>query len=53
MGAEAEEAIRSEAGLSGKEWERYFKALNKEGSPTAYIFQCLHCGAYGGYSDCD
>lgn len=53
MGPEATEAIRSEAELSGREWERYFKALNKEGSPTAYIFRCLHCGAYGGYSDYD
>lgn len=53
MGAEAAEAIRSEAELSDREWERYFKALDKDGSPAAYIFRCLHCGAYGGYSDYD
>lgn len=53
IGAEAVEAIRKEADLSGREWECYYKALDKEGSPTAYIFRCLHCGAYGGYSDCD
>ncbi|MFZ2642415.1 MAG: CbrC family protein [Verrucomicrobiia bacterium] len=27
--------------------------MNKDGSPTAYVFQCLHCGRHHGYSDCD
>jgi uncharacterized protein CbrC (UPF0167 family) len=53
FGPEAVESIRDEAGLSGTAWERYFNTLDKEGSPTAYVFRCLHCGAYGGYSDCD
>jgi uncharacterized protein CbrC (UPF0167 family) len=22
-----------------------------DGGPTAYVFQCLHCGPLGGYSD--
>lgn len=29
------------------------RALRKNGSPTAYLFQCRHCGAYGGYWDSD
>ncbi|HST04348.1 MAG TPA: CbrC family protein, partial [Chloroflexia bacterium] len=53
LGPEAVESIRDEAGLSGTDWEHYFNGLDKDGSPTAYIFRCLHCGEYGGYSDCD
>lgn len=29
------------------------RALRKNGSPTAYLFQCRHCGAFGGYWDSD
>ena len=28
-------------------------ALDKEGSPTAYMFRCRKCGQLGGYQDCD
>ena len=52
FGSEAMAAIRKEAGLTGKEWNSYVMALNKESGPTAYIFRCWHCGALGGYSDC-
>jgi len=48
---QAIEAIRHEIGYEGEEWDRYFAALDVEGSPTAYIFRCRHCGALGGYSD--
>jgi uncharacterized protein CbrC (UPF0167 family) len=27
--------------------------LDKDGSPTGYLFKCLHCGKYGGYTDTD
>ena len=30
----------------------YLMALSKDGSPTAYLFRCLHCGRHTGYSDC-
>lgn len=53
LGAEAVAAIQQETGLDGNEWEMYYAALDKKGSPTAYIFRCRHCGALGGYSDCD
>lgn len=52
-GLEALEALRKEAGLSGEDWQAYLQVLNKESSPTAYIFKCRHCGVFGGYSDCD
>ena len=51
QGAAAIEAIRVESQLEGKEWEEYFKALDTEAEPTAYLFRCLHCGKVGGYSD--
>ena len=28
-------------------------ALDAEGSPTAYLFRCLHCGRHLAYSDMD
>jgi uncharacterized protein len=45
-------AIRESSGLSGKQWEDFLQALDKDNGPTAYVFRCLHCGAYGGYQDC-
>jgi uncharacterized protein CbrC (UPF0167 family) len=53
LGSGAMEAVRKEAGLNGEDWQAYLQALDKESSPTAYIFKCRHCGAFGGYSDCD
>ena len=29
---------------------RFFAALDKDGSPTAYMFRCIHCGEL---KDCD
>lgn len=37
--------------LDGDEWEEYFKGLDKDDQPTAYVFRCLHCQRIGGYSD--
>ena len=45
---EAVAAIHQECGLEGSEWQGYFHALDKVGSPTAYVFQCLHCGRHLG-----
>jgi uncharacterized protein len=39
--------------VDGPDWQDYFRALDKDGSPTAYVFQCLRCGRHLGYSDCD
>jgi uncharacterized protein CbrC (UPF0167 family) len=53
FGPAAIDAIRASTGLDdGPEWRRFFAALDKEGSPTAYVFQCSICGALGGYQDC-
>jgi len=53
-GREAIIAIQQSIGLSdGKEWEKFFAALDKDGSPTAYLFRCVKCEALGGYHDCD
>jgi len=38
--------------MKGEDWQYYFGMLDRDGSPTAYVFQCLHCGRYLGYSDC-
>ena len=51
-GEQAIEAIRSDMEM-GNEWEAIFERLSKDGSPTAYLFQCLKCGRLGGYWDCD
>jgi uncharacterized protein len=51
LGPEAVEAIRQELGWDGMEWSTYLSQLDKDGSPTAYVFRCLHCSKLGGYSD--
>jgi len=51
-GPELVSALQADAGLDGDEWAEYLDALDKEDSPTAYVFRCLHCGRLGGYSDC-
>lgn len=53
VGPEAIRAIQDSTSLYGDEWEEFFEALDKDESPRAYLFQCLHCGHYGGYTDCD
>ena len=46
-------ALKQVHGLGGEEWDEIFQAMDKDGSPTAYVFQCLHCGKYGAYYDSD
>ena len=50
---QAIEALKSSTDLEGEEWDEMFDSLDREGSPTAYVFKCLHCGKYGAYWDCD
>jgi uncharacterized protein len=45
------ESLRADIGMDEDEFGSYLDSLDKEGSPTAYIFRCLHCGRYMGYSD--
>ncbi|WP_028455767.1 CbrC family protein [Chitinilyticum litopenaei] len=54
LGQEAILAIQNDAGLDdGPDWDEFFNALDKDGSPTAYLFRCTCCGTLGGYQDCD
>ena len=54
FGIDAIKAIQYSTGLDdGPEWDHFFSALNKNGSPTAYMFRCNKCGKIGGYQDCD
>jgi hypothetical protein len=54
LGADAILSIQHSTGLPpGQSWETFFQALDKDGSPTGYIFRCIRCGALGGYQDCD
>lgn len=54
--ADALEALRDEGhmrGWSPDQVEGYLKSLSPTAAPTAYLFRCLHCGAYIAYSDFD
>lgn len=54
LGPEAIEAIRESTGLDeGPDWQRFYKSLDQEDSPSAYLFRCLHCDKFGGYTDSD
>jgi uncharacterized protein CbrC (UPF0167 family) len=53
-GPQAIAAVRESAGIDDDdEWEEFFNSLDKDGSPTAYLFKCSKCGQLGGYQDCD
>jgi uncharacterized protein len=53
IGQEAVGVIRDSTGLEGEDWDDFFAALDRDGSPRAYLFRCLHCGQFGGYTDAD
>jgi len=44
-------SLRENSGIPEKDWERHLNELSKDGSPTAYVFRCRHCGQVGGYCD--
>ena len=53
---DAVESIREEVaeyGWPADDVEEYVESLDAEGSPTAYLFRCLHCGRHLAYSDMD
>jgi uncharacterized protein CbrC (UPF0167 family) len=52
-GPEAIAAVQESTGLADESWNEFFAALDREGSPAAYLFRCLHCGRFGGYTDAD
>ena len=53
-GPELAERLRIHSGFEeNEEWREFLAGLEKDASPTAYVFRCLHCGAVGAYWDCD
>lgn len=40
-------------GWPGERIEKFLSSLDKRGAPTAYLFQCLHCGIHLAYRDID
>jgi uncharacterized protein CbrC (UPF0167 family) len=54
LGDDAIVAIQGTFDLSDdSDWEEIFESLDKDGSPTAYMFRCTQCGEVGGYWDSD
>lgn len=54
-GPGALEAVKLEhrgAGWDEPEIDRYISYLDRDGEPTAYLFQCTRCSEFLGYSDC-
>jgi uncharacterized protein len=47
------ESLRTDVEMDEEEFKNYLNQLDRDSSPTAYIFRCLHCGKYMGYSDFD
>jgi len=53
---DALDALRHEhdgLGWTPKLIEEYLRELDKDGSPSAYLFRCRHCGTHLAYSDFD
>ena len=51
LGPKAVAAIQTSTELEGQDWQRMLTSLRKDKSPTAFVFRCLHCGVFGGYTD--
>ena len=52
LGTAAIEAVKLDSGFDGDQWTEYLERMDADYGPTAYLFRCLHCDAWGGYSDC-
>lgn len=50
-GPELSAALQKESGLNDVEWARRLSLLDRDHGPTAYVFRCLHCRKFGGYTD--
>lgn len=49
FGPDAIRAVAHASGLAGDEWTQLYNALDREKSPTAFVFKCLHCSALKAY----
>jgi len=45
------ESLRADLKMSEAEFRDYLETMDKQTGPTAYVFRCLHCNKYQGYSD--
>ena len=52
-GDELIQQLRADAGMDEAQWEQVFRMMHKEGNAVLYVFQCGHCGKYGGFWDCN
>jgi len=43
--------LKSEISLDDLTWTEYYDLLAVDDSPTAYVFQCIHCKKLAGYTD--
>ncbi|RAO04360.1 UPF0167 protein [Micromonospora noduli] len=39
-------ASHRQLGWSSEETDEFLHRLDRNGEPTAYLFQCLHCGTH-------
>jgi uncharacterized protein len=53
FGPKAVAAIKANSELTGVDWEDVYPDLDKDGSPTAYLFRCSKCNKFGGFWDSD
>jgi uncharacterized protein CbrC (UPF0167 family) len=51
-GSDLIQRLKDDVGIEDDQWDHVFHAMQKDGSVRAYIFQCRHCGEFGGYWDC-
>jgi uncharacterized protein len=51
LGPDAIAGIKASSELDGSVWEDAYPDLDKDGSPTAYLFRCSKCGKFGGFWD--
>ena len=45
------DSLRTDVEMDEEQFQQYLDDMDKEYGPTAYVFQCLHCGLYLRYSD--
>jgi uncharacterized protein len=51
FGRDAVAAIKANSELDGTVWEDVYPRLDKDSSPTAYLFRCAKCSKFGGFWD--
>jgi uncharacterized protein CbrC (UPF0167 family) len=53
LGPDAVAGVKASSEVDGSVWEDAYPYLDKDGSPTAYLFRCSKCGKFGGFWDCN